>query len=153
MKKYLFLATAVAGMMLAGCSNDDFVAETPTVTAEEANVPILFSSNKGNITRANDITGAAAAELLGNKFVVSGYKGSKTANVGTIVFDNYLVEYAPNTAYTTESNTHNWEYVGKGRIKHAIDNVRRRPSSRVRPSLARCSSAPLRPVRLPELPA
>lgn len=123
MKKYLFLATAVAGMMLAGCSNDDFIADTsPVVNPEEADVPILFSSNKGNITRANDITGAAAAELLGNKFVVSGYKGSKTANVGTIVFDNYLVEYAPNTAYTTESNTHNWEYVGKGRIKHAIDN-------------------------------
>jgi hypothetical protein len=123
MKKYLFLATAVAGMMLAGCSNDDFIADTsPVVNPEEADVPILFSSNKGNITRANDITGAAAAELLGNKFVVSGYKGSETKSVGTIVFDNYLVEYAPNTAYTTESNTHNWEYVGKGRIKHAIDN-------------------------------
>ena len=122
MKKYFMLfATALAGLTLAGCSNDDFVAETPTVTAEEANVPILFSSNKGNITRS-DITGAAAADLLGNKFVVSGYKGSTTADVGTIVFDNYLVEYAPNTAYTTESNTHNWEYVGKGRIKHAIDN-------------------------------
>lgn len=123
MKKYLFLATAVAGMMLAGCSNDDFIADTsPVVNPEEADVPILFSSNKGNITRANDITGAAAAELLGNKFVVSGYKGSETKSLGTIVFDNYLVEYAPNTAYTTESNTHNWEYVGKGRIKHAIDN-------------------------------
>ena len=123
MKKYLFLATAVAGMMLAGCSNDDFIADTsPVVNPEEADVPILFSSNKGNIPRANDITGAAAAELLGNKFVVSGYKGSETKSVGTIVFDNYLVEYAPNTAYTTESNTHNWEYVGKGRIKHAIDN-------------------------------
>ncbi len=122
MKKYFMLfATALAGLTLAGCSNDDFVAETPTVTAEEANVPILFSSNKGNITRA-DITGAAAADLLGNKFVVSGYKGSATNPAGTIVFDNYLVEYAPNTAYTTESNTHNWEYVGKGRIKHAIDN-------------------------------
>ena len=84
--------------------------------------PILFNSYKGQLTRANEITGAAAAELLGNKFVVSGYKGSTTADPGSIVFDNYLVEYAANTAYTTESNTRNWEYVGKGRIKHAIDN-------------------------------
>ena len=123
MKKYLFFATAVAAMMLAGCSNDDFIADTsPVVNPEEADVPILFSSNKGNITRANDITGAAAAELLGNKFVVSGYKGTSTKSAGNIVFDNYLVTYEANTAYTTESNTHNWEYVGKGRIKHAIDN-------------------------------
>lgn len=123
MKKYLFLVTAVAGMMLAGCSSDDFIADTsPVVNPEEADLPILFSSNKGNITRANDITGAAAAELLGNNFVVSGYKGTSTGSVGSIVFDNYLVTYEANTAYTTESNTHNWEYVGKGRIKHAIDN-------------------------------
>ena len=123
MKKHLFFAIALAGLTLAGCSSDDFIADTsPVVNPEEADVPILFSSNKGNITRANDITGAAAAELLGNKFVVSGYKGSESKTVGSIVFDNYLVEYAANTAYTTESNTRNWEYVGKGRIKHAIDN-------------------------------
>lgn len=123
MKKYLFLATAVAGMMLAGCSNDDFIADTsPVVNPEEEDAPILFNSNKGNITRANDITGAAAAELLGNKFVVSGYKGAKTNPAENIVFDNYAVEYRANTAYTTESNTRNWEYVGVERIKHAIDN-------------------------------
>lgn len=122
MKKHLFFAIALAGLTLAGCSSDDFIAETPPVNPTE-DAPILFNSSKGILTRStSDITGAAAAELLGNKFVVSGYKGSSTASVGSIVFDNYAVEYRANTAYTTESNTRNWEYVGVERIKHAIDN-------------------------------
>ena len=123
MKKHLFFAIALAGLTLAGCSSDDFVAETPPVNPNETDVPILFNSSKGILTRsASDITGAAAAELLGNKFVVSGYKGAKTNPAENIVFDNYAVEYRANTAYTTESNTRNWEYVGVERIKHAIDN-------------------------------
>lgn len=123
MKKHLIFAIALVGLTLAGCSSDDFVAETPPVNPNETDVPILFNSSKGILTRsASDITGAAAAELLGNKFVVSGYKGAETDPVGNIVFDNYAVEYRANTAYTTESNTRNWEYVGVERIKHAIDN-------------------------------
>ena len=123
MKKYLLFATALVGITLAGCTSDDYLNESPPVTnPAEENVPIMFNSSKGNLTRANDITGAAAAELLGNKFVVSGYKGSSTSAVGSIVFDNYLVEYTDNTAYTTESNTRNWEYVGKGLIDHAANN-------------------------------
>ena len=121
MKKFYLFATVLAGMTLASCSSEDELIEAPPVNQETVDVPIMFSSTRGNITRA-DITGADAADLLGNKFVVSGYKGQSTAAVGNIVFDNYLVEYEENTAYTTESNTRNWEYVGKGRIKHAIDN-------------------------------
>ena len=120
MRKY-FLLVVMAAVALASCTSENDLSEASPVTPEEANVPILFSSNKGNITRA-DITGAAAADLLGKQFVVTGYKGSTSATPGSIVFDNYLVEYGENTAYTTESNTRNWEYVGKGRIKHAIDN-------------------------------
>ena len=120
MKKVLFFTAALAGLTLASCSSEDIVEiTTPDVNALET--PIVFSSLR-NATTRGDITGADAATLLGNKFVVSGYKGSSTAAVGNIVFDNYLVEYAENTANTTESNTANWEYVGKGRIKHAIDN-------------------------------
>jgi len=124
MKKiYLFL-TALVSIVLIGCSSDDLQSiTTPTVITDEetAEVPILFSSFRGNVTRG-DITGADAAALLGNKFVVSGYKGSATAAAGSIVFDNYLVEYAENTAHTTQSNIRNWEYVGKGLIKHAQDH-------------------------------
>ena len=136
MKKNQLLLAALAATTLAGCSSDDLLGDAPsTGTTEPTNAPIVFSSFKSKVTRAgDDITGAEAAELLGNKFVVSGYKGSKTAwqteneqteneqTGSAIVFDNYLVEYAENSAHTTESNTSNWEYVGKGRIKHAIDN-------------------------------
>ena len=120
MRKNLLIIAAIATTVLAGCSSDDFVGEDP-ITDPTNQVPINFGSYFKAMTRA-DIKGADAAALLGNKFVVSGYKGSSTASVGNIVFDNYLVEYAENTANTTESNSSNWEYVGKGRIKHAIDH-------------------------------
>lgn len=120
MKKISILSVALAGLALASCSSDDFnVTQDNTKLYEQ--VPIAFSSLKGATTRG-DITGAEAADLLGKKFVVSGYKGTQTKTVGSTVFDNYLVEWAENTANTTESNSSNWEYVGKGRIKHAIDN-------------------------------
>lgn len=119
MKKIHFLLTVAAGLLFVSCASDDLVnIETSNVGPES---PILFGTSKKGITRA-DVTGADAAALLGNKFVVSGKKGSSTSSTGNIVFDNYLVEWAENTANTTQSNSSNWEYVGKGRIKHAIDN-------------------------------
>ena len=120
MKKLNVFLAALAAIVLAGCSNDDLVVEDTVVTPKKDEA-IVFGSLKSGVTRA-DITGAEAATLLGNKFVVSGYKGAKTSPAGSIVFDNYLVEYEANTANTTQSNSSNWEYVGKGRIKHAIDN-------------------------------
>lgn len=122
-KKVLFAAMALVA--LASCTSDEIVSLTsppePTPTDPEISGAIVFSSASKGTTRA-DIKGADAADLLGKKFVVSGYKGSATASPGSIVFDNYLVEWSENTAHTTESNTTNWEYVGKGRIKHAIEN-------------------------------
>jgi hypothetical protein len=81
----------------------------------------MFGLESKGSTRTNFV-GAEAANLLDNKFVVSGFKGSATAGGGSVVFDNYLVEYEENTAYTTESNTRNWEYVGKGLTTHAQNN-------------------------------
>ncbi len=121
-KHYIYAALAITA--LASCSSDDFIAEAPPVETTDTMAPIMFSSLKNNFTRA-DLTGKEAAEKLGNKFVVSGYKGSKTAwedGKSSLVFDNYLVEYAENTANTTESNSANWEYVGKAPIQHATDN-------------------------------
>ena len=121
MKKITIFATALAGIVLASCSSDSLTGfDSPDFQDQEA--AIVFSSLKGTTTRA-DVTGDEAAALLGQKFVVSGKKGSSTAATnGSIVFDNYLVEWEQNTANTTESNSSNWEYVGKGRIKHAIDH-------------------------------
>lgn len=118
--KYLFLA-ALGLVTLASCTSDDLVVQGPADNMGEE-TPIIFSSLSKGMTRA-DFTGADAAAKLGNKFVVAGKKGSTTAATdGAIVFDNYVVKYAENTAHTTQSNMANWEYVGQERIKHAIDH-------------------------------
>lgn len=116
MKKFYYIFAA--GLFMASCANEEIVTQEPITPTESA---IVFGSVRKGMTRA-DATGADAAKLLGNKFVVSGYKGSSTATPGNIVFDNYLVEYTENTAHTTESNSTNWEYVGKTPIKHATAN-------------------------------
>ncbi|MBR3479997.1 MAG: hypothetical protein IKH32_04780 [Prevotella sp.] len=119
--KYFFIA-AIAAVGLISCADDAFIAEAPPVNnVDEGMAPILFTSNQQAFTRA-DFEGKAAADLLGNQFVVTGFKGTSTATVGSIVFDNYVVQYAENTAHTTESNSDNWEYVGKGLIPHAKTN-------------------------------
>ena len=122
--KYLKLFfAACAQLALAACSNN--LADAPSVVTPHSQasqeVPVLFGTSSNGVTRA-EITGADAADLLGSQFVVSGYKGSSTAPVGSIVFDNFVVNYYANTANTTESNSCDWEYVGQDRIKHAIDN-------------------------------
>ena len=123
MKKSIFYFAAMASIVLASCTSDELTGSSPTTnTVKNEGTPIMFSSMNKGFTRA-DFVGSDAAAKLGNKFVVSAKKGSTTAATdGVVTFDNYVVEYAENTAHTTASNVANWEYVGKGRIKHAIDN-------------------------------
>lgn len=74
-------------------------------------MPISFGFDVPNVTRAS---GADAATKLGNYFIVYGEKGETNKNKygdGNQVFPNYTVHYTTNTAYTTTSNTKNWEYV------------------------------------------
>ena len=114
MKKYLFFAAAFVA--LASCSNDSFVGDnSPTMGGESGNGgAIAFGLKMENPTRAGEYIGATAAAKLGGMFVVEGTKGTEAENApsSTVVFDNYLVGYTANTAGVTESNTHNWEYVG-----------------------------------------
>lgn len=124
MRKHLFLS-AIAAMALVACTSD--TADSPPVvkpTHEMQEIPILFSSTSNSMTRA-EYTGAVAADMLGKKFVVTGYKGSQSAwdaADNTVVYDNFLVEWQENTANTTASNTSNWEYVGRLPIYHAEQN-------------------------------
>lgn len=114
MKKNLFLA-ALAIVALASCSDDNFMGDSsPTNPDDNGIAAIVFNSNAKGLTRA-DFVGATAADKLGGMFVVEGTKGDEEDNSPskTVVFDNYLVGYTANTAATTESNTNNWEYVGK----------------------------------------
>ena len=120
MKKLHLILASAAAIAFAACTSDAIVnVEKSQPGAEDA--PITFSSYSGATTRA-DIVGAEAAALLGGKFVVTGYKGNASATVGNVVFDNYAVTWADGSAYSSQSNTTNWEYVGVARTQPAIDN-------------------------------
>lgn len=114
MKKKLFFA-AFALALFANCSDNDYVGDQASLNAITGNGAIAFSSNTPGITRATQEDGAAAT-TLGNKFIVWGEKNESDgteATAGNKVFQNYTVEYTASTAYTTLSNTNDWEYVGK----------------------------------------
>ena len=112
MKKNLFLA-AVAIVALASCSDDTFVGDTsPTNPDDNGIEAINFGGGFKAVTRADKV-GADAAALLGNKFYVTGVKGDGTGTGQTYVFKTYSVEWGANTAGNSESNTADWEYVGK----------------------------------------
>ena len=110
MKKYLFIATALAA--LAGCSDDTFVGDKGLQEANGSGA-ISFGFDVPATTRAG---GSDAATALSNQFIVYGEKDETSDGAapaaGKLVFQNYKVAYGDNTAYTTTSNTKDWEYVG-----------------------------------------
>lgn len=113
MKKYLFLAMAIA--MVVSCADESFVGNESLKEANEHSV-IGFNMSMPAMTRA-DRTGATAAADLNKTFYVYGIKnesvnGAGNVQSGNLVFNNYVVKWTDNTAFTTTSNTENWEYVG-----------------------------------------
>ena len=118
-KSYLILA-AIASVALASCSNEEFVGDQNSVDQKGIRA-ISFDLNVPALTRA-DKTGAAAASDLSSQFIVYAEKdetddGAAPVTDGSkkhqLVFQNYKVAYTANSAYTTTSNTKNWEYVGQ----------------------------------------
>lgn len=101
-------------MALASCSSDDFLGEIQENEQNGATSAINFGGDTGKITR-DPSTGKTAAELLGNNFVVVGFKGSKTdaANNENYAFDHYNVNFKDGSASSTESNRAGWEYVNQ----------------------------------------
>ena len=49
MKKFYYIFVATAGLLLAGCANDDLIVENSNPEAVNAEMPILFSSVKKEI--------------------------------------------------------------------------------------------------------
>lgn len=117
MNKYFmnkFFIAAASALALASCSSDDFLGEIQGNEQNGATSAINFGGDTGKITRATE-TGATAAGLLENNFVVVGFKGSKTdaANNETYAFDHYNVNFKDGSAFSTESNRAGWEYVNQ----------------------------------------
>lgn len=111
-----FFIAAASALALASCSSDDFLGEIQGNEQNGATSAINFGGDTGKITRASDpSTGATAAGLLDNNFVVVGFKGSKTdaANNKDYAFDHYNVNFKDGSAFSTESNRAGWEYVNQ----------------------------------------
>lgn len=109
-----FFIAAASALALASCSSDDFLGEIQGNEQNGATSAINFGGDTGKITRATE-TGSKAAGLLGNNFVVVGFKGSKTdaANNENYAFDHYNVNFKDGSAFSTESNRAGWEYVNQ----------------------------------------
>lgn len=108
-----FFIAAASALALASCSSDDFLGEIQGNEQNGATSAINFGGDTGKITRATT-EGNAAAGLLGNNFVVVGFKGNKTdvANNEVYAFDHYNVNFG-GSAFSTESNRAGWEYVNQ----------------------------------------
>ena len=115
---------AIALISLAGCTNDEFVGDQDLGKAND-NAPVTFNFDVPAITRA-DNEGADAAAKLNNQFIVYGEKNETSGSAptdGNLVFQNYQVNYAANSAYTTTSNTKDWEYVGYTHSSEYASNI------------------------------
>ena len=113
MKKILFFA-AVMGVAFTSCMNEEFIGDNSPTTSQGTPGAISFAFDVPQATRAG---GEDAAIALGKRFIVYGEKSESTGSApsaGNYVFPNYQVNYGANTAYTTTSNTKDWEYVGFG---------------------------------------
>lgn len=125
MKKNILLATALAITTLAGCTDDSFVGDQKLVEAN-GNGAISFNLTTPAITRG-DKTGSYAADDLGGQFIVYGEKNETSYNApsdGNYVFPNYQVNWVSSSAYTTTSNTKNWEYVGYTHTENYQNNIK-----------------------------
>lgn len=110
MKKYLYFAAALA---MGACASDEYVGQGDVNVVHDGMEAMNFGTTLKTTTRATEHTGADAAVLLDNNYVVEGikYAGSPSAQVE--VFDHYNVNYYSSTANSTESNSRNWEYAGQ----------------------------------------
>lgn len=117
-----FFIAAASALALASCSSDDFLGEIQGNEQNGATSAINFGGDTGKITRATE-TGATAAGLLENNFVVVGFKGSKTdvANNEVYAFDHYNVNFKDGSAFSTESNRAGWEYVNQDMTVNGAD--------------------------------
>lgn len=116
MKKMFFMAAVLA--VMTSCSDNGYFGDSPNealANGQALTDEINFGFSVPQLTKATQV-GSDAATTLQSEFIVYGTKHAEAevadATKDEVVFKNYKVKYAENTAGTTTSNTHNWEYVG-----------------------------------------
>jgi hypothetical protein len=114
MKRIYSILTALALVVLYGCTSDELVGDT-SVNQAKGSGTISFDGGNSVITRSTAY-GSAAASKLGSTFVVYGTKHvnaeDKTATNDAVVFNNFQVKWTSSSAGSDESNTSDWGYIG-----------------------------------------
>ena len=106
---------------LAGCSSSEEVV----VPAEEQGTAIVFSAD---MTEQQSVTRSTTPlEEKATSFKVWAYKnnayddGTESYTSYQTVIDEYYVGWTANTAATTTTNTHNWEYI---LMEHPLQTIK-----------------------------
>ena len=132
---YLIALATLTSFTFVSCSDNDFLGEGPGPNGvQQGNGEITFATGTQKITRSETLQGKDAAERLGNQFIGYGWKSdefTKGASIGAAgtytapetVFPYYLLTFQEGSAYSTESNTHSWEYVGNVSVPTAADHT------------------------------
>lgn len=109
----LCLISMITLLTLVSCGGggDDDLGAPQTTAATNELVPITFNGSQGVEAAVTRASGTPLHDAGVNQFHVWGYK-DMTASSTQKVFPGYQVDWGANTAYTTTSNTNNWEYVG-----------------------------------------
>ena len=115
MKRIYSILTALVLVALYSCTSDELTGDNAVVNNANGSGAIVFDGGASVVTRSNSC-GATAAAKLSNKFVVYGTKHvdaeDQTANNDKVVFNNFQVKWASNTAGSNASNTSDWGYLG-----------------------------------------
>lgn len=111
-KSTIGLICLIGLMGLSGCSS----GQLPEPVAEQQ-IPVSFSGQQGDLQAATRAT-TSLQETGVSSFKVWGYKNMSydggTSTYGGLqnVFPAYTVNWIANSAATTTTNSHEWEYVG-----------------------------------------
>ncbi len=155
------MALLLTMVCFGSCSKDDDIVspERPETTD---NKPISFSSS---MLEGQAVTRASGLEDIQTSFTVYGYKndafdnGTNSYTSYQTVFPGFVVNWTVNSAYTTTSNTSDWNYVGitsDQTIKYwdfsanayrffgyALGNATDDPATSIVPVTANTSSSPV----------
>lgn len=107
-KTYILYILAMVMLLWTGCAENAYMGDNEEAT-KGVNGAIAFGSSFQAVTRA-ETGGAAAADVLGNTFIVNGFKFAGETRQD--VFRDYTVNWETNSAGTTLTNTSGWDYAG-----------------------------------------
>ena len=106
---FISLVSFVSLVSSCGGGGSDDLGAPQTAAVNNELVPITFNGSQGIEAAVTRASGTPLSEKA-QQFHVWGYKNIQNSPTQK-VFPGYQVDWVANTAYTTTSNTNNWEYI------------------------------------------